>query len=50
MMAADPIPEDMRTDILRAAQGFAARVPLTDLMQKIKRHKEERQKAIDKMN
>ena len=34
MIAADPIPTDMRTDIQRAAQGFASRVPLTDLIHK----------------
>ena len=34
MIAADPIPTDMRTDIQHAAKGFEARVPLTDLMHK----------------
>ena len=35
MIAADTMPKNMRTDIQRAAQGFAARVSLTDLMDKI---------------
>ena len=50
MISADPIPENMRTDIQRAAQGFAVRMPLTDFMDKIKRHKEERRKSITKIN
>ena len=50
MMAADPIPTDMRTDIQRAAQGFASRVPLTDLMHKINRHKEEKKQTIKNIN
>ena len=50
MIAADPIPKDMRTDIQWAAQGFAPRVPLTDLMHKIERHKEEKRQTIKKIN
>ena len=46
MIATDPIPTDMRTDIQRAAQGFAARVYLTDLMHKIERHKEDKRQTI----
>ena len=49
MIAADSIPTGMRTDIQRAAQGFAVRVPWTDLMHKIKRHKEERKQTIRKI-
>ena len=50
MVAADPIPMDMIMDIQRAAQGFATRVPLTDLMHKIKHHKEETRQTIKKIN
>ena len=50
MIAADPIPTDMRTDIQRAAHGFAASVPLTDLMHKIKQHKEDKRRTIKKIN
>ena len=50
MISADPIPKNMRTDIQRTAQGFAAQIPFTDLMDKIKRHKEERRKSITKIN
>ena len=50
MIATDPIPKERRTDIQRAAQGFAVRVPLTDLMHKIKRQKEERKRTIRKIN
>ena len=42
MVAANPIPTDMRTDIQRAAQWFASRVPLTDLMHKINKHRREK--------
>ena len=42
MVAANPIPTDMRTDIQRAAQGFASRVPLTDLMHKKKTQRREK--------
>ena len=48
MIAADL--KAMRTDIQRAAQGFASRVPLTDLMDKIKRYKEERRQSITEIN
>ena len=50
MVAADPIPTDMRTDIQRAAQGFASRVPLNDLMHKIDRHRKEKKQTIRKIN
>ena len=50
MIAADPFPTDMRTDIQGAAQEFASRVPLTDLMHKINRHKEEKKQTIKKIN
>ena len=50
MIAADPIPTDMRTHIQLAAQGFAARVPLTDLMHTIRGHKEEKRQTIKKIN
>ena len=49
MVAADPIPTDMRTDIQRVAQGFASRVPLTDLMHKIDRHRKEKKQTIRKI-
>ena len=50
MKAADPIPTDMRTDIKQAAQGFVARVPLTDVMHKIRQRKAEKRQTIKKIN
>ena len=46
MIAADPIPKDIQW----AAQGFAPRVLLTDLMHKIEPNKEEKRQTIKKIN
>ena len=49
-MTKDPFPPELRTELAKLAKDFAVRVPLTDLMGKIKRHDDARKRKITVVN